>query len=78
MVKRAIEIAIEKNVKKISYVYGILNNWKKKGYKTLNDLNNERQTRNTIPDFTEEQLAELEDILNYEWFEEGSDYYAGT
>lgn len=78
MVRRAIEIAAENNVKKISYVFGILKNWKKKGYKSLNNLNQEKQMRNTIPDFTEEQLAELEDILNYEWFEEGSDYYAGT
>lgn len=44
MIIKAIEIASERNKKNLSYIKGILNSWISKGYKTLADIENEKQT----------------------------------
>lgn len=67
VVSYAMDIAIENNVPKISYVAGIIRNWKRDNYKTLDDI---KRASPVIPDFTEEELKELEEILNWDWFED--------
>ena len=44
MIVKAIEIASERNKKNLSYIKGILNSWISKRYKTLADIENEKQT----------------------------------
>lgn len=68
IINHAFDIAIENHIPKISYVSGILKNWKNSNYETLEDIT---RTTQPIPDFTDEELQELEEILNFDWFEEG-------
>ena len=64
------DIAIENGVPKISYVNGIIKNWKKANYKTLDDI---IRASPIIPDFTEKELKELDEILSWNWFEESEE-----
>ena len=43
MIIRAIELASERNKKNLAYIKGILNSWIRKNYKTLADVDNEKQ-----------------------------------
>lgn len=70
VVKHAMDIAIENGVPKISYVNGIIKNWKKANYKKLDDI---IRASPIIPDFTEEELKELDEILSWNWFEESEE-----
>ena len=70
VIKHAMDIAIENGVPKISYVNGIIKNWKKANYKTLDDI---IRASPIIPDFTEEELKELDEILSWNWFEESEE-----
>ena len=45
MIIRAIELASERNKKNLAYIKGILNSWIRKNYKTLADVDNERQQK---------------------------------
>lgn len=66
VVSYAMDIAIENNVPKISYVAGIIRKWKEVNYKTLDDI---IRGSPRIPDFSEEELKELDEILSWDWFE---------
>ena len=70
VIKHAMDIAIENGVPKISYVNGIIRNWKKADYNTLDDI---IRASPVIPDFTEEELKELDEILSWNWFEESEE-----
>lgn len=70
VVSYAMDIAIENNVPKISYVAGIIRNWKEDNYKTLDDI---IKVSPVIPDFSEEELKQLDEILSWNWFEEGEE-----
>ena len=70
VISHAMDIAIENGVPKISYVNGIIKNWKKANYKTLDDI---IRASPIIPDFTEEELKELDEILSWNWFEESEE-----
>ena len=70
VIKHAMDIAIENGVPKISYVNGIIKNWKKANYKKLDDI---IRASPIIPDFTEEELKELDEILSWNWFEESEE-----
>ena len=45
MIIRAIELASEQNKRSLAYIKGILNSWIRKNYKTLADVDNERQQK---------------------------------
>lgn len=64
----AIDIAIENDVPKISYINGILRNWTKSGYKNLEDI---PKTNIEIPELSDELSEQLDEILDWDWFEEG-------
>lgn len=64
----AIDIAIENDVPKISYINGILRNWIKSGYKNLEDI---PKTNIEIPELSDELSEQLDEILDWDWFEEG-------
>ena len=70
VISHAMDIAIENGVPKISYVNGIIRNWKKADYNTLDDI---IRASPVIPDFTEEELKELDEILSWNWFEESEE-----
>ena len=70
VITHAMDIAIENGVPKISYVNGIIRNWKKADYNTLDDI---IRASPIIPDFTEEELKELDEILSWNWFEESEE-----
>lgn len=70
VITHAMDIAIENGVPKISYVNGIIRNWKKADYNTLDDI---IRASPVIPDFTEEELKELDEILSWNWFEESEE-----
>ena len=70
VITHAMDIAIENGVPKISYVNGIIKNWKKANYKKLDDI---IRASPIIPDFTEEELKELDEILSWNWFEESEE-----
>ena len=49
------EISVEANVRTIQYIKGILNNWSKKGIKTLveaKEENNKQKKQKETPDFS--------------------------
>ena len=51
----AMEISVEANVRTIQYIKGILNNWSKKGIKTLveaKEENNKQKSQKETPDFS--------------------------
>ena len=51
----AMEISVEANVRTIQYIKGILNNWSKKGIKTLveaKEENNKQKKQKETPDFS--------------------------
>lgn len=51
----AMEISVEANVRTIQYIKGILNNWSKKGIKTLVEAkkeNNKQKNQKETPDFS--------------------------
>ena len=51
----AMEISVEANVRTIQYIKGILNNWSKKGIKTLveaKEENNKQKKQKKTPDFS--------------------------
>ncbi len=70
VINYAMDIALQNGVPKISYVNGIIKNWKKSNYKTLDDIT---RASPIIPDFTEDELKELDEILNWNWFEESEE-----
>ena len=47
MIIRAIELASEQNKRSLAYIKGILNSWIRKNYKTLADVDNEKQQTQT-------------------------------
>ena len=47
MIIRAIELASEQNKRSLAYIKGILNSWIRKNYKTLADVDNEKQNNKT-------------------------------
>lgn len=57
LIIKAIEIASEQNKKNLAYIKGILNSWINKGFKTLSDIENEKNNRRTIDD-TEKRVME--------------------
>lgn len=73
MVKYAIDKAILINKKTISYIAGILKNWKTNGYKTLADVKEEKKeikkedmpkwVNEPIQETTQEDQQEFDDIL---------------
>ncbi len=67
LLEHAIDIAIENKVPKISYVIGILRNWKKAGVKCLEDV---VKTKIEIPEIDQEFLEGLDAILDCNWLEE--------
>ena len=65
IIKYAIQIAVLGNKKTFNYINGILNNWKSKGFKTLqeikdNDIKIKKQEEIEIPNWMED----------YNWLEE--------
>ncbi len=52
----AMEISVEANVRTIQYIKGILNNWSKKGIKTLAEAKEENRKQN--------KKDEIEEWLN--------------
>lgn len=70
VINYAMDIALQNGVPKISYVNGIIKNWKKSNYKTLDDIT---RASPSIPDFTEDELKELDEILNWNWFEDSEE-----
>lgn len=70
IITHAMDIAIKNGVPKISYVAGIIKKWKEANYKTLDDV---IRASPVIPDFTEEELKALDEILSWNWFEEGEE-----
>lgn len=63
LVIKAIEIAVEANVRTAKYVKGILNNWQKKGIKNLIDVENAEQKFRKAKEDTG-QLEESEEEKN--------------
>ena len=59
LIIKAIEISVINNAKKLSYVNGILKNWKSEGIKSLNDIREKNKDDPGI-DISEE-------LLNYDW-----------
>ena len=57
IIMRAIDIAVENEVLKISYLNGILNNWKQSNYKSLDDINKNNKRNIEIPQ--EVNLSEI-------------------
>lgn len=62
LILRAIQISVINNAKKLSYVTGILKNWKKEGIKSVNEI-----TKRDRGDPPEEISNEL---LEYDWLNE--------
>jgi DnaD/phage-associated family protein len=63
IIKYAIQIAVLNNKKTFNYVNGILNNWKSKGYKTLQEIKDN--------DFKKENITkEAPGIYDYDWLNE--------
>lgn len=65
IIKYAIQIAVLNNKKTFNYINGILNNWKSRGYKTIqeikdNEIKSKKEENIEIPDWMEE----------YNWLEE--------
>lgn len=63
IIKYAIQIAVLNNKKTFNYVNGILNNWKSKGYKTLQEIKDNDYKKINI---TKEELG----IYDYDWLNE--------
>lgn len=64
LIKYAIDISAENNAKKISYVEGILRNWKNAGYKTKQEvLEKEKMLK-------EKKEKEPEELFEYDWLNE--------
>ena len=61
----AIKIAIDKTndngAKTFSYMEAILKDWKKKGYKTKQQVDHERGTEEYEP------IKEIEELVDYDW-----------
>lgn len=70
IITHAMDIAIKNGVPKISYVTGIIRKWKEANYETLDDI---IRGSPRIPEFTEEELKELDEILSWNWFEESEE-----
>lgn len=60
LILRAIQISVINNAKKLSYVTGILKNWKKEGIKSVNEINNRGDPPEEIPN----------ELLEYDWLNE--------
>ena len=68
LVIEAIKTAALQNKRSTKYIQGILNNWKRKEFKTLLDVENERKEKNKLKEETEEEKRErkkreLEEML---------------
>ena len=61
LLKHAIKIAVLNNAKNFNYVRGILNNWKSKGIKTLNEV---------LEPKIEKENDEIIEIPDYDWLNE--------
>ena len=55
LVIEAIKTAALQNKRSTTYIQGILNNWKRKGFKTLLDVEHERKEKNKPKEETEEE-----------------------
>ena len=62
LILRAIQISVINNAKKLSYVTGILKNWKKEGIKSINELN-KKDRGDPVDDVPNE-------LLEYDWLNE--------
>ena len=68
LIIKAIDIAVENNVRKFSYIDAILQNWIRSGYKTVEDIKDKKDTKNPSwlnekieeQEMTKEELEELE------------------
>lgn len=67
IIKYAVDISILNNVKTIKYINGILENWKNKGYVTLEEI---KKNDVKVSERNEELEQELEDLKDYNWFDE--------
>lgn len=70
IIKYAVEISVNNNKKAFSYVDKIIKNWKSAGYKTLEEIKKENKYKTS--GLTEEQKKDLQEIEEYEWFNEES------
>ena len=70
VIKYAIQISVMNNKKTFSYIEGVLNNWKNKGYKTLKDIKQNEKTKANNPEWfdknIDQNIATLEEQQNFE------------
>ena len=59
IIKEAIKISVLNNKKTFNYVNGILNNWKSKGYKTIEEIKEEKINK-----------EETKEVFEYDWLNE--------
>lgn len=70
IIKYAIDISIMNNKKTFSYINAIINNWKTCGYGSLDEIKEQEKPKSRESKLTEEQKQLLEEINDYDWFEE--------
>lgn len=71
LVKKAIEIAVNNDIKNMSYISGILNKWQIKGYKSLADIEKANNSERIIQKNDEDQQNENnEELFGYDWIHE--------
>lgn len=72
IIKYAVEIAVMNNKKTFNYINAIIRNWKTNSYKTLEEIKQENKIKQEekLSDELKEYLEELQD---YNWFEEGEE-----
>lgn len=72
IIQLALNESCKNNVKTISYVEGILKNWKKKGYKTLEECNCKSLNKNNEENI-ETEVDTFKPLFDYDWLHENNE-----
>ena len=72
IIEHAIYVAVINNKKKMSYVNGVLRNWKSCGYKTLTEIEEEEDSHYSR---STDECMENKEIFDYDWLNGDEDDY---